>query len=1003
MTKRKSARGGGSRGKGKQSTGDRVPHPVAENEDPPEEEEEAGPEEAEETEEKDAPSAGFGRKRAGRGGGAGEQEGGSVASATADDGAEDAQEEAEEEGGGGSENRPADGGADQRPAETGDESSKSETEPPAKRAKASAEDEKGPEKEGTEDSDNEKGGGGGGGGKEHGKGKVEKEKEGEKEAEEVDSGPALILTGTTIKRSLYECDYCKQDVTHVPRVRCAVCPDFDLCLDCFATTDPTAALSSRAAHEAARAVREDEAEAAAEKKKENGMAGDKADVKEDREGGDNSGEEDNGGDGRSSSSSPTSAPLSQGYRVSDSARFPMFPTARGVTFKVQKSIGGGGVGNEGQEEGNGDTAKADADADASTAMEVDDDPENYATPTLTVTDEPRAVWTAEEDLRLLDAIAAYGLGNWTDISEAVSGSGAGGFPAPPYSSNKTARRCMERYFDDFLGRYGCILPPYTLVEDDNGVAAGRTKGGEQNGSGKKVGEGGGTADASAASAAASTDPPSSAPKPDASGDASSTSNSAAATPMASTSSDPPGRKRRRESASASILARQLSAAGAGSAIGFTTDKKYRVTTSESLPGYGAAWPHPYLPDLPNIKIGDEVGRDLAVKAEQEFVKLMAAAQDKEKAERIRSEWTLNRLQKPGGPTVLPMRLENLETMPGSELAGYMPRRGDFDVEWDNDAEHILAEMEFSADDSAHDRALKVQICEIYCSKLDERERRKKFLTERNLLDYRRNQAKELALPPDERDLVNRMRLFARFHSPEEHDKFIQDLLKAKRLRKEISRLQQYRRMGITTLTEAEKYELDRERREHHKIAHSQKEAEDQKALKAASASGNVPPVTLQSAREGSTLWKEYRSDRRSRDRKSAKRDLDAPAVAVMVSGNEAEKNSYCKDISGSDEEKHTNMDVNSQAEKESDATSEFCVEDKPGFDLLIPNEARLCERLTLLPQLYLEVKKALISESLREGIISKDGSSSRSMVKIDVEKRDDVIDFVLRAGWIPKN
>ena len=73
MTKRKSARGGGSRGKGKQSTGDRVPHPVAENEDPPEEEEEeeeeAGPEEAEETEEKDAPSAGAGRKRAGRGGG----------------------------------------------------------------------------------------------------------------------------------------------------------------------------------------------------------------------------------------------------------------------------------------------------------------------------------------------------------------------------------------------------------------------------------------------------------------------------------------------------------------------------------------------------------------------------------------------------------------------------------------------------------------------------------------------------------------------------------------------------------------------------------------------------------------------------------------------------------------------------------------------------------------------------------------------------------------------
>jgi hypothetical protein len=34
-------------------------------------------------------------------------------------------------------------------------------------------------------------------------------------------------------------------------------------------------------------------------------------------------------------------------------------------------------------------------------------------------------------------------------------------------------------------------------------------------------------------------------------------------------------------------------------------------------------------------------------------------------------------------------------LPGADLNGYMPLRGDFDSEFDNAAEEILAEMEFS--------------------------------------------------------------------------------------------------------------------------------------------------------------------------------------------------------------------------------------------------------------------------------------------------------------------
>ena len=32
---------------------------------------------------------------------------------------------------------------------------------------------------------------------------------------------------------LYHCDYCSKDISNTIRVKCAVCTDFDLCVECF--------------------------------------------------------------------------------------------------------------------------------------------------------------------------------------------------------------------------------------------------------------------------------------------------------------------------------------------------------------------------------------------------------------------------------------------------------------------------------------------------------------------------------------------------------------------------------------------------------------------------------------------------------------------------------------------------------------------------------------------------------------------------------------------------
>ena len=95
------------------------------------------------------------------------------------------------------------------------------------------------------------------------------------------------------------------------------------------------------------------------------------------------------------------------------------------------------------------------------------------------------------------------------------------------------------------------------------------------------------------------------------------------------------------------------------------------------------------------------------------------------------------------------------------------------LRYDNDAELILADMEFNDDDDPSERSLKIKIINIYNAKLDERERRKKFILERGLLDYKKQQAMDRRRPKDEREVYQQMRMFARFHTAEEHEEFVQ--------------------------------------------------------------------------------------------------------------------------------------------------------------------------------------------------------------------------------------
>jgi len=62
----------------------------------------------------------------------------------------------------------------------------------------------------------------------------------------------------------------------------------------------------------------------------------------------------------------------------------------------------------------------------------------------------------------------------------------------------------------------------------------------------------------------------------------------------------------------------------------------------------------------------------------------------------------------------------------SEILGYWPKREEFDIEFLNDAELEISELEFLDDDTENDRNLKLNVLKIYNAQLEEREKRKKY-------------------------------------------------------------------------------------------------------------------------------------------------------------------------------------------------------------------------------------------------------------------------------------
>jgi len=144
-----------------------------------------------------------------------------------------------------------------------------------------------------------------------------------------------------------------------------------------------------------------------------------------------------------------------------------------------------------------------------------------------------------------------------------------------------------------------------------------------------------------------------------------------------------------------------------------------------------------------------------------------------------------------------------------EITGYWPRREEFDIEFLNEAEIEIAELEFMDDDSPEDVDLKLNVLQIYNYHLAEREARKKFVIERGLLDVKKQMNFERKLPKDDREIYICLKPFARFLSQEEFNELFEGLVLEKNLRQRLNQLKAYQDLGLKTYEDIEKYlEMD---------------------------------------------------------------------------------------------------------------------------------------------------------------------------------------------------
>ena len=314
----------------------------------------------------------------------------------------------------------------------------------------------------------------------------------------------------------------------------------------------------------------------------------------------------------------------------------------------------------------------------------------------------------------------------------------------------------------------------------------------------------------------------------------------------------------------------------------------------------------------------------------------------------------------GGPTA---------DKPKDDVTGYNPFRGEFEPEYHNDAELDVAKLSFLPTDTDEEVGLKLRVVQAYNNVLDERAFRRQFVLDHGLLNARKQGALERRRTKEEKEIASRLRVFQRFMSPGDCDRFVDGLCEERRLRAQIARLREWRANGIQTLADGEYYEVEKRKRD--------AEAALRKAKQGTSY------LYTQPAQRNTT------SNRANRYASRGEESADLTAALLESSAT-----------AGSGGPKGLELQK-LRAQRPGgakDASRGPILSQLPGWENLSATEQGLCSRLRLVPLQYLQAKEAFILASREDGGLTP--ASAQALLRIAPESSIALLQFMVKHRWV---
>ena len=290
----------------------------------------------------------------------------------------------------------------------------------------------------------------------------------------------------------------------------------------------------------------------------------------------------------------------------------------------------------------------------------------------------------------------------------------------------------------------------------------------------------------------------------------------------------------------------------------------------------------------------------------------------------------------------PRPLPNTEA--SIELAGYMPCRGDFEIEYDNFAETSIKDIELEDSDDGLMTELKMAALDIYCSRLNVRHYRKKIVRDYGLINMKRDLFVSYA--KQERSIHESLKVFTRLQTAHQSEIFTQGVLLQSSWMKQISTLQEYRKAGLKQRKDGVIYKRLLKKRNEMK------------------ARGSILSEILY--------------------------HIDVPISCQIWLQKQLQSNLTTKVVPG----------INMFPLLSRKPAAPLDLSGTPGLEQLADEEREMCSQLRLLPLQYLGHKNTLTKESQRLGSLKL--QQARPLVKIDVNKTKKLYDFFIEKGWVLK-